>query len=444
MLRETLLTLSEKNPNKNMLSLELPVCPHAENNLGKDFYAESGSTRAMRTVIMGGGTTKQIPQRRLSPPNLINKCCMAAICGMSGQFTEDMIPTVGFNMRKITKGNVTIKMRKVNVTGGRIQCRGGDCSGFVSLSPSQEGALEPHEVWKLYETYPERFLFEKNLTEQVWDIGGQPRFRSMWERYCRGVNAVVYMVDAADLEKVEASKNELHSLIDKPQLHGIPEVSGVEARTIGAGWLEPALVIKAVMAPILPMCSSGQGPKKLTSRMWQCLKSVHVSLYSACAELLPVDLAYSNAFREQDTFIVFPAKILGYAGWSLLALVNSEQISACRHKLLAWERAQAAEGRGWDHCLHPQDFAGQLLRGWTGNPVPFSGTGSALLHLGVGWWTYPSGGGCVSVCFCICNEKTAQNVLTQVIFQIFPKDLITTSIVGALQAFKQTLLKMLL
>lgn len=28
----------------------------------------------------------------------------------SGQFSEDMIPTVGFNMRKITKGNVTIKV----------------------------------------------------------------------------------------------------------------------------------------------------------------------------------------------------------------------------------------------------------------------------------------------------------------------------------------------
>jgi len=26
---------------------------------------------------------------------------------------------------------------------------------------------------------------------QLWDIGGQPRFRSMWERYCRGVNAIV-------------------------------------------------------------------------------------------------------------------------------------------------------------------------------------------------------------------------------------------------------------
>ncbi|KAJ8983815.1 hypothetical protein NQ317_008941 [Molorchus minor] len=83
----------------------------------------------------------------------------------SGQFSEDMIPTVGFNMRKITKGNVTIK---------------------------------------------------------VWDIGGQPRFRSMWERYCRGVNAIVYMVDAADSDKIEASRNELHNLLDKPQLAGIP------------------------------------------------------------------------------------------------------------------------------------------------------------------------------------------------------------------------------
>ncbi|XP_023603045.1 ADP-ribosylation factor-like protein 8B isoform X2 [Myotis lucifugus] len=83
----------------------------------------------------------------------------------SGQFSEDMIPTVGFNMRKVTKGNVTIK---------------------------------------------------------IWDIGGQPRFRSMWERYCRGVNAIVYMIDAADREKIEASRNELHNLLDKPQLQGIP------------------------------------------------------------------------------------------------------------------------------------------------------------------------------------------------------------------------------
>ena len=31
-----------------------------------------------------------------------------------------------------------------------------------------------------------------------------------------------YMVDAADHEKLDGSKNELHSLLDKPQLAGIP------------------------------------------------------------------------------------------------------------------------------------------------------------------------------------------------------------------------------
>jgi len=44
----------------------------------------------------------------------------------------------------------------------------------------------------------------------------------MWERYCRGVNAIVFMVDAADEDKLEASRNELLQLLDKPQLEAIP------------------------------------------------------------------------------------------------------------------------------------------------------------------------------------------------------------------------------
>merc|ERR1712157_164988 len=52
--------------------------------------------------------------------------------------------------------------------------------------------------------------------------GGQPRFRSMWERYCRGVNCVVYVVDSADHENVEIAKSELHDLLSKPTVSGIP------------------------------------------------------------------------------------------------------------------------------------------------------------------------------------------------------------------------------
>ncbi|KAN0063333.1 hypothetical protein ACQY0O_004499 [Thecaphora frezii] len=104
----------------------------------------------------------------------------------SGQFADEMVPTVGFNMRKIRSGNTTIK---------------------------------------------------------VWDIGGQPRFRSMWERYCRGVSAILFVVDSSvplpnsksagdgqqAAEGTSPSNNawlvatdELHSLIEKPHLAGVP------------------------------------------------------------------------------------------------------------------------------------------------------------------------------------------------------------------------------
>ncbi|GLU10655.1 hypothetical protein SLE2022_274410 [Rubroshorea leprosula] len=83
----------------------------------------------------------------------------------TGGYSEDMIPTVGFNMRKVVKGNVTIKL---------------------------------------------------------WDLGGQRRFRTMWERYCRGVSAIVYVIDAADRDSVPISRSELHDLLTKPSLSGIP------------------------------------------------------------------------------------------------------------------------------------------------------------------------------------------------------------------------------
>ncbi|CAH7668217.1 ADP-ribosylation factor-like protein 8A [Phakopsora pachyrhizi] len=84
---------------------------------------------------------------------------------MSGQFSETMVPTVGFNMRKYTKGSVTIKL---------------------------------------------------------WGTFLYPRFRSMWERYCRGVSAILFVVDSADKQSIDQSKVELQSLISQPQLSGIP------------------------------------------------------------------------------------------------------------------------------------------------------------------------------------------------------------------------------
>lgn len=72
---------------------------------------------------------------------------------------------------------------------------------------------------------------------------GQPRFRSMWERYCRGVSAILFVVDSSlplpvkeDGHAMKASgsgqtsgtdpwsiaTDELHTLMSRPQLAGIP------------------------------------------------------------------------------------------------------------------------------------------------------------------------------------------------------------------------------
>ncbi|KAK4151666.1 ADP-ribosylation factor family-domain-containing protein [Chaetomidium leptoderma] len=82
-----------------------------------------------------------------------------------GEFAIDSIPTVGFNMKRVQRGHVTLK---------------------------------------------------------CWDLGGQPRFRPMWERYCRNVNAIVFIVDIADIDLLPVAREELHLLMTQPTLEGIP------------------------------------------------------------------------------------------------------------------------------------------------------------------------------------------------------------------------------
>lgn len=47
-------------------------------------------------------------------------------------------------------------------------------------------------------------------------------FRGMWERYCRDVTAIVYMVDVADPGTIELTSEELHRVLTHRELSGIP------------------------------------------------------------------------------------------------------------------------------------------------------------------------------------------------------------------------------
>lgn len=53
-----------------------------------------------------------------------------------------------------------------------------------------------------------------------------------------------YMVDAADHEKVEASRNEFHNLLDKPQLAGIPVLVLANKRDVAGAMDEREVIDK--------------------------------------------------------------------------------------------------------------------------------------------------------------------------------------------------------
>ena len=82
-----------------------------------------------------------------------------------GEFTTDSLPTVGFNLKRIQRGHITLK---------------------------------------------------------AWDIGGQPQYRTMWERYCVSSSCIVFVVDSADREALPVAREELQALLENDSLSGIP------------------------------------------------------------------------------------------------------------------------------------------------------------------------------------------------------------------------------
>ena len=58
----------------------------------------------------------------------------------------------------------------------------------------------------------------KNLRFQVWDLGGQTSIRPYWRCYYQNTNAVIYVVDSADAERVTVAKQELVAMLEEEEL----------------------------------------------------------------------------------------------------------------------------------------------------------------------------------------------------------------------------------
>jgi len=60
----------------------------------------------------------------------------------------------------------------------------------------------------------------KNIEFTVWDIGGQHLIRPLWRHYYQGTEAVIFVVDSNDRERIDGGKNENDDNV-RDQLHSM-------------------------------------------------------------------------------------------------------------------------------------------------------------------------------------------------------------------------------
>ena len=54
----------------------------------------------------------------------------------------------------------------------------------------------------------------QNLTMTVWDVGGQKTIRNLWKHYLANNDAVIFVVDSSDRERMEEAREELWALLE--------------------------------------------------------------------------------------------------------------------------------------------------------------------------------------------------------------------------------------
>ncbi|RNE96260.1 ADP-ribosylation factor, partial [Trypanosoma rangeli] len=60
----------------------------------------------------------------------------------------------------------------------------------------------------------------KNIKFHLWDVGGQKLLRSLWKHYYEGANAIIFVIDSNDRDRVGEARQELEKLLNEPLLAG--------------------------------------------------------------------------------------------------------------------------------------------------------------------------------------------------------------------------------
>ncbi|EGD80568.1 rARL1 [Salpingoeca rosetta] len=100
----------------------------------------------------------------------------------------------------------------------------------------------------------------KNLKFQVWDLGGQTSIRPYWRCYYSNTDAIIYVVDSSDKERMGISKSELLSMLEEEELKDAVLLVMANKQDL-PGALSPAKVSEAL------------GLQALRNRTWSIFKT---------------------------------------------------------------------------------------------------------------------------------------------------------------------------
>lgn len=61
----------------------------------------------------------------------------------------------------------------------------------------------------------------KNVKFSVWDVGGQDKIRPLWRHYFTGTQALIFVVDSSDRERIEEARRELHMIVNDREMREV-------------------------------------------------------------------------------------------------------------------------------------------------------------------------------------------------------------------------------
>ncbi|KAF0301763.1 ADP-ribosylation factor-related protein 1 [Amphibalanus amphitrite] len=84
-----------------------------------------------------------------------------------------------------------------------------------------------------------------------WDLGGQEDLQSLWDKYYAECHAVIYVVDSADRERMDESKEVFDRVIGSEHLIGVPlfYTCGPDGVHEGIDWLVECVKRNAANRP---------------------------------------------------------------------------------------------------------------------------------------------------------------------------------------------------